>query len=255
MLFVNTLLPPFQKLLRFALRLFIHERQQRFAEHLLDCVAEHLCHASIGECRVRLGVDAPNAFVRCLDDLPVLLFAFTQSPRACLYRGLQFRGAALQTVSYSPVDLAQELGRVAALFDVGERADVDGLFGGLIRAVPRVDDRGYVVGQLGQAVQQLYLVRIGQMKIHDGHVHVATPKPLDAGRRRLGDQNIESFILQQRRQGIELALVIIQNQDTRTVFHLASFRHDNVSYPPARTEWYESKRRSRLRVTRSVSEE
>ena len=56
-------------------RLLIHEGVERLSQHFFSRVAEHLRHTAVDVSGAGVLVDEPDAFMRGLDDLPVLLFA------------------------------------------------------------------------------------------------------------------------------------------------------------------------------------
>ena len=57
---------------------FIHEREDRFPLHLLDCIAQHLSHPGVDKGRAVVGVDLPNAFLGSFNNAPVTGFAIPQ---------------------------------------------------------------------------------------------------------------------------------------------------------------------------------
>ncbi len=76
------------------LRIRVHEVENRFPQHLLRGVTEHVRHAVIDKCRPVVAIDDPHAFERRFDDLPITFLARAERfLRAVAFGDIPYKGA------------------------------------------------------------------------------------------------------------------------------------------------------------------
>ena len=125
---------------------------------------------------------------------------------------LQVVGITIDPLEARPVDVPQQLGPVVGLLEIGEGAQMEGLFDRLVGGLAGVNNHANLVVETANAIQELRAAQVGEAEIDHRHAEILLLDVLQSRFGRTATDDLKSLLLEDLAQELQLGLVVLHNQ-------------------------------------------